>query len=193
MTSAVLTNECQRGAVGDLALWPALADAAKPMIPALAKLLDAARAHDIPVFHFNVVRPNDPTGSPTNAPLFRVANREGGCREGAPQADLVPELGSHKNDRIITKHHGIVSLAESGVDKALRDTGTNEVILTGVSANLAIPSLAFELVGLGYSVTIPRDAIAGVPPRYAEDVLKNTLALIATLTTVEELITRWDG
>jgi nicotinamidase-related amidase len=192
MTTAVLTNECQRGAIGDLALWPALAEAAKPMIPKLARLLDVARAHAVPVVHFNVARPNDPSGSPTNAPLFRVANREGGCREGTPQADLVPELGPKSGDRVITKRHGIVSILESGVDKALRDAGVDEVVLTGVSANLAIPSLAFELVGLGYSVTIPRDAIAGVPPSYAEDVLKNTLALIATLTTVDELTARWE-
>ena len=191
MTVAVLTNECQRGAIGDLALWPALAEAARPMIPALARLLEGARAAKIPVVHFVVARPADPSGFPTNAPLFRVANREGGCREGTPQADLVPELGPKPVDRVIAKRHGIVSIAESGVDEALRDLAADEVVLTGVSANLAIPSLAFELVGLGYEVTIPRDAIAGVPPSYADDVMKNTLSLIATLTTVDNLTAGW--
>jgi nicotinamidase-related amidase len=188
MTVAVLTNECQRGAIGDLALWPALADAARPMIPALARLLDGARAADIPVVHFVVERPPDPNAYPTNAPLFRVANREGGCRVGTPQAELVPELGPMPGDVVIPKRHGIVSLVESGVAEVLRETDADEVVLSGVSANLAIPSLAFELVGLGFSVTVPRDAIAGVPPRYADDVLKHTLSLIATLTTVDELM-----
>jgi len=191
MTVAVLTNECQRGAMGDLALWPALAESARPMIPALARLVDAARARKIPVVHYIVVRPGGPSGSPTNAPLFRVANRDGGCRVDTPQADLVPELGPARSDRVISKHHGIVSLASSGVHEALRENGVDEIVLTGVSANLAIPALAFEAVGLAYRVTIPRDGIAGVPPTYAEDVLKHTLSLVATLTTVDELIARW--
>jgi hypothetical protein len=32
-----------------------------------------------------------------------------------------------------------------------------------------------------------------VPSSYAEDVLKNSLSLVATLTTVEELTARWSG
>lgn len=191
MTVAVVTNECQRGAIGDLALWPALADAARPMIPNMARLVDAARARSILVIHYIVVRPKGRDGSPTNAPLFRIANREGGCRIGTPQAELVPELGPAPSDRVISKHHGIVSLAESGVDEALRTNGVDEIVLAGVSANLAIPALAFEAVGLGYWVTIPRDAIAGAPPDYAEDVLKRTLPLIATVTTVDDEVTRW--
>ena len=192
MTVGVLTNECQRGAIGDLALWPALADAARPMIPAVARLLDAARAHAIPVVHYVVERPACSDGSPTNAPLFRIANRDCGCRAGTPQAELAPELGPATTDHVIAKRHGIVSIASSGVDEVLRDNDVDEVVLTGVSANLAIPSLAFEAVGLGYRVTIPRDGIAGVPPAYAQDVMENTLSLIATLTTVDEVIARWE-
>ncbi|MGH2727273.1 MAG: isochorismatase family protein, partial [Actinomycetota bacterium] len=62
---------------------------------------------------------------------------------------------------------------------------------TGVSVNVAIQALAFEGVNLGYRVTIPRDAVAGVPPSYAEAVLENTLSLVATLTTTDELIDGW--
>ena len=36
MTAAVVTNECQRGAMGDLALWPALVEAAATVEPAYA-------------------------------------------------------------------------------------------------------------------------------------------------------------
>ena len=39
---AVVVNECQRGSIGDLALWPALRDAAAPIVPVIARLLDAA-------------------------------------------------------------------------------------------------------------------------------------------------------
>lgn len=191
MSLAVVTNECQRGAIGDLALWPALVDAARSMIPALARLLGAARIHGMPVAHCVAVRRADLRGANRNAPLFDVANRSGGLREGTGSVELVAELGPEPADLVFTKTHGVGSLRSTGVDAALRNLGVDEIVLTGVSVNVAIPALAFEAVNLGYRVTIPRDAVAGVPPSYANDVFDHTLSLLATLTTVDALLERW--
>ena len=38
---------------------------------------------------------------------------------------------------------------------------------------------------------IPRDAVIGHPTEYAELVLEHTLALLARLTTVDELMEAW--
>jgi hypothetical protein len=38
---------------------------------------------------------------------------------------------------------------------------------------------------------MPRDGVAGVPPEYASQVLDNTLRLLATLTTCEEISAAW--
>jgi nicotinamidase-related amidase len=191
MTVAVVTNECQRGSIGDIALWPALVDAARPMIPSLARLLGAARAAGVPVIHCLAVRRRDLRGASANAPLFEVANRAGGLRVGTPSAELMPELGPAPTDLLFPKTHGVGSLGSTGVDAALRSLGADEIVLTGVSVNVAIQALAFEAVNLGYRVTIPRDAVAGVPASYVDEVMKNTLSLVATLTTVEELTARW--
>jgi nicotinamidase-related amidase len=191
MSIAVITNECQRGAIGDLALWPALVDAARPMIAALARLIDAARSSGVPVVHCVAVRRADLRGANTNAPLFEVANRSGGLRAGTPAVDLVPELGPAPTDLILPKTHGVASLGSTGADAALRSLGVDTIAMTGVSVNVAIPALAFEAVNRGYRVTIPRDAVAGVPPSYADEVLKNSLSLVATLTTVDELVEVW--
>lgn len=193
MTVAVVTNECQRGAIGDHALWPALVDAARPMIPSLERLLGAAREHSIPVIHCAAIRREDLRGANTNAPLFDVANRSGGLREGTPAVELVPQLGPAPTDLVFPKTHGVGSLGSTGVDAALRNLGVDEIVLAGVSVNVAIPALAFEAVNLGYGVTIPRDAVAGVPSSYADDVLDNTLSLVATITTVDELTDRWSS
>ena len=188
MSFAVVTNECQRGAIGDLALWPALVDAARPMLPRLARLLDAARANHIPVVHCVAERRADLLGANTNAPLFHVANRSGGLRTGTPSIELMPELGPAPSDLVFPKRTGVGALGSTGVDAVLRNLGVDEIILTGVSVNVAIPALAFEAVNRGYTVTIPRDAVAGVPPSYADAVLANSLALVATLATVDEII-----
>ncbi|HLW18102.1 MAG TPA: cysteine hydrolase [Actinomycetota bacterium] len=194
MRVAVVTNECQRGAIGDLALWPALVDAAGVMLPALARLLDEARALKIPVVHCLAERRADLLGANTNAPLFGVANRSGGLRAGTPAVELVPELGRAPTDLLFPKRTGVGSIGSTGVDAALRNLGVDEIVLAGVSLNVAIPAIAFEAVNLGYRVTIARDAVAGVPDSYAEDVLENSLSLVATLTTVDELIAGWgDG
>jgi len=42
-------------------------------------------------------------------------------------------------------------------------------------------------------VVIPRDAVAGVPREYADAVLDNSLSLIATLTTADQLLDAWAG
>lgn len=191
MHPAVVTNECQRGAIGDLALWPALVESARPMIPALARLLGAARDSKLPVVHCVAVRRADLRGANTNAPLFDVANRSGGLRAGTPAVELVRELGPAPTDLVFPKTHGVASLGSTGVDAALRNLGVDTIVLTGVSVNVAVMALAFEAVNLGYRVTIPRDAVAGVPPSYAADVLRNSLSLVATLTTVDELIQSW--
>lgn len=191
MKAAVVTNECQRGAIGDLALWPALVDSVRPMIPMLARLLHAARDNGVPVIHCVAVRRADLRGANTNAPLFAVANRTGGLREGTPAVELVPELGPAPGDLVFPKTHGVASLGSTGVDAALRNLGVEHVVLTGVSVNVAIPALAFEAVNRGYQVTIPRDAVAGVPPSYADDALKDSLSLVATITTVSDLIDTW--
>ena len=191
MTVAVVTNECQRGAIGDLALWPALVDAAKPMLSSLVRLLATAREHAVPVVHCVAVRRADLRGANTNAPLFEVANRSGGLGEGTPAVELVPELAPAPGDLVFLKTHGVASLGSTGVDAALRNLGVDTIVLTGVSVNVALLALAFEAVNRGYWVTIPRDAVAGVPPSYADDVVKNSLSLVATITTVSDLIEQW--
>ncbi len=64
---------------------------------------------------------------------------------------------------------------------------------TGVSVNLGVLGLAIEAVNLGYRVVVPRDTVAGIPPAYADAVLDNTFPLIATLTTVDDLVTAWES
>ena len=58
--------------------------------------------------------------------------------------------------------------------------------------NVAIPNLVMEAVNRGFDVVLPRDAVCGIPAEYADAVIDNTLSLLATITTVEELATIWE-
>jgi nicotinamidase-related amidase len=189
--TAIVTNECQRGAIGDEALWPALAEAARPMIPSLARLVAVGREAGVAIAHFVAVRRPDLRGASSNAPLFEVAIRSRGLVRGTSAVDLVGELGPEPSDLFLEKTTGLASLHSTGFDAALRNLGIRTIVLTGVSVNVAIPALAFEAVNLGYRVVIPRDAVAGVPSTYVDDVFTHTLALVADLVTTDDLLVAW--
>jgi nicotinamidase-related amidase len=65
------------------------------------------------------------------------------------------------------------------------------LVVVGVSLNVAIPHLVFEAVSRSYQVVLPTDAVAGVPVAYGEAVVANSLALVATRTTTDELAAIW--
>ena len=189
--TAVVTNECQVGAIGDESIWPGLREAAAPMLPVLVRLLDDARKAGVRVAHFVAVRRPDMLAANRNAPLFDVSVKAKNLVLGSRSVELVPELGPSASDLVVRKTHGVASMRSTGLDNLLRNLGVDTVVLTGVSLNVAIPALAFESVNLGYRVVIPRDAVAGVPPEYGDEVLRRSLSLVAEIVDAKELHAAW--
>ncbi|WP_255397005.1 isochorismatase family protein [Mycobacterium sp. E342] len=65
------------------------------------------------------------------------------------------------------------------------------VVLAGVSLNLALPVTAGQLSDAGFHLIVARDAVAGTPPDYGQQVLTQTMAMLGRLTTIDELIASW--
>lgn len=189
--TAVVTNECQVGAIGDEAMWPALREAAAPMVPVLARLVDDARRAGVRIVHFLAVRRPDMLGANRNAPLFDVSTRAKNLVLGSSSVELIPELGPEPSDLVLRKTHGVASIRSTGLDNVLRNLGVDTVVLTGVSLNVAIPALGFEAVNLGYRVVIPRDAVAGVPIEYGDEVLRNSMSLVADVVDADDVRAIW--
>ena len=78
--------------------------------------------------------------------------------------------------------------AGTDLDATLRRRGIDTVVVAGVSLNVGITGLAIEAVNHGYKVLVASDAVIGVPIAYGDDVLRNSLAPIATLAKVDDLI-----
>lgn len=192
--TAVLTMEVQRGVVGDLSTIPALADSARAcgLIPSIARLLEAARASGASVIHCTAGFRADRASTPRNAPLISaLLKRPDHLVEGTPTVELVEEMGPEPGDHLSSRRHGVSPFGGTSLDATLRGLGISTVVATGVSLNLGIPGLAIEAVNLGYTVVVPTDAVCGVPEDYGRTVLKNTISLVATLTTVDEVIECW--
>ncbi|WP_230418508.1 cysteine hydrolase family protein [Catenulispora pinistramenti] len=194
---AVVTSELQNGVLGPSALFPQLADVARPHIPAMARVVDAARAAGVPVIHATVYRRADTRGANTNAGLFAAALRSARREDvqdllpGSKAAAVIDEIGLLDTDLELPRYHGLGPMYDSGLAAVLRNLGTRTVIPVGVSVNVAITNLVMDAVNAGFDVVLPRDAVAGVPAAYAESVIENTLRVLAVLTTSTDLAAAW--
>lgn len=193
--TAVITSEVQNGVVGRHSALPALAEAAAhEMLPCLGRLLPAARAAGVQVVHCTAYRRADGKGANTNARLFvGVQKSPVALLPGTPEVEVVAELGPEPEDLVLTRTHGLDPMAGTDLDPVLRNLGITTIVVTGVSVNVAITNLVMDAVNRGYTVVLPRDAVCGIPRSYADAVIDNTLALLAVVTTTDELIALWTG
>ncbi len=189
--TAVVTMELQRGVMGDLASFPELAAAADAtgVVPNTAQLLHAARRQRLPVVHCTAEFRQDRAGTVSNTPLHTaVLRRPGHLLVGTAAAELVAELGPAPEDVVVPRRHGVSPFGGTALDSTLRNLGVRVLVVTGVSVNVGVLGLCIEAVNLGYQVAVPTDAVAGVPADYATSVLEGSVALVATLTTTDEVL-----
>ena len=92
------------------------------------------------------------------------------------------------SDIICNRHHGVSPFAGTDLDAILGRHGIDTLVVAGVSLNVGITGLAIEAVNYGYRVLVARDAVIGVPVAYGDEVLRNSLAPIAALAEVDDLI-----
>jgi nicotinamidase-related amidase len=192
--TAMVTSECQVGVVGEQAIFPELAAVARGhMLTHVRQLVPAARRVGVDVIHAVALRRPDGRGSNRNARLFGAAAKAGVVLEpGSAEAAVLPDLFDAEHDLVSGRLHGIGPMAGTDLDALLRNLGVTTVVVVGVSVNVAVTNLVMDAVNLGYQVVLPRDAVAGVPPEYAESVIDHTLSLLATITTTSDLLRAWN-
>jgi nicotinamidase-related amidase len=190
--TAIVTQELQGAVVGPNAGLAALADEARrEALPNIARLLPGARSAGVPVVHCMVQRRADGLGSNSNAKLFTFGQQNVDITPGSEGATLLPEFGPDPRDLVLYRWHGLGPMGGTDLDAILRNLGVHTIVAVGVSLNVAIPNLVMDAVNAGYRVVLPRDAVAGIPADYGRAVIDNTLAMLATVTTTDELIAAW--
>lgn len=190
--TAVVTQECQEAVVGMRAGLAALADAARgEALPNIARLLPVARRAGVDVVHCLVQRRADGRGTNHNAKLFAVGATGVDITPDSPGTQLVPEIDVQPSDLVLRRWHGLGPMGGTDLDAILRNLGVTTIVAVGVSVNVAILNLVMDAVNAGYRVVLPRDGVAGIPAEYATAVIDNTLSLLATLTSTDDLIDAW--
>jgi nicotinamidase-related amidase len=191
--TAVLTQECQKGVLGSSPVFPQLAEAARvTAIPNMARLVAAARASSVRVVHCIAARRPDLAGHNTNARIFGAARKSGvSLAPGSEATEVIDEIGVTDSDIICVRLHGIGPFWGTDLDAILRNLGVKTVVAVGVSVNIAVTNLVMDAVNASYQVVLPRDAVCGLPADYADALIDNTLALLATVTTTDDVIGAW--
>lgn len=190
--TAVVTQECQGAVMGPRAGLAVLAaEARREALPNIVRLLPAARTAGVRIVHCLVQRRPDGLGSNHNARLFAGAGMGVDITPGSEGATLLGELGPEGEDLTLTRWHGVGPMGGTDLDAILRNLGVATIVAVGVSLNVAIPNPVMDAVNKGYRVALPRDAVAGYPTEYGAAMIENSLSLLATVTTTDELLATW--
>jgi nicotinamidase-related amidase len=192
--TALVLQEVQNGVVGPISALPALTEAAAAvgLIENCARLAASARACGVPVFHCTAKTRVDGKGGNRNARLFAGVKKSGVPLSPGSDAVQVPAaIGVDPGDIVLARYHGVGPMTGTQLDSMLRNLGVTTIVGVGVSLNIGMTNFAFDAVNRGYQFVMPADAVAGVPAEYAEAVLANTLALVATLTTTDAVVAAW--
>jgi nicotinamidase-related amidase len=193
-TTVVLTQECQRGVIGDLSALPALADAARTtgVIDNIGRIVEVGRDAGCPIVHCIAATRADRLGASTNAPLFAAAARGPVMLlPGSEAVEVVDGISDRESDIVSTRLAGLSPVNGTEVPMILRNLGARTIVIVGVSTNVAIPNATFDCVNAGFNVVIPRDAITGYPVEYTDHIVQNTLSVVAKICVTEELVAAW--
>ena len=189
--TALLFVECQRGVVGDLSVLPALAESARPALAAMGRLAAGARASGVQVAHLTYVPAAGGRTANRRAPLMRATASTAEWSDSHPAAQVVPEVGVAPGDLVFPRRQGISPVHRTEVLAVLRNLGVEEVVVAGVSTNLAVVLVAVGAADEDFAVTIPVDAVVGTPPEHHASVLAHSLAFVGRLVTVDVLLAEW--
>ncbi len=190
---ALITQECQRGVIGDQSAFPELAaNAQAGMIEAVVDLVEAAHEAGVQVIHCLAERRLDGRGANSNARLFQyMARSKFALHQGTEAAQLISEIPIDEQDIVLSRLHGLSPFQGTELDSILRNLGIKTIVGVGVSVNVAIQNLAFDAVNAAYQVVIARDAVTGFPLDYVDQVFTHTLSGITTVLPSEQIRSIW--
>lgn len=193
--AALVLTEVQPSVIGPNAPWPPLTEAAqkKNLVANVARMAKAARAAGAPVFHCTADSLPGSYGASRNTRLTGSARKlHAGDNTADPKGVLPYPENWEEGDILMPRFNGLSCMHGTALDQVLRNEGVTTVVLCGVSLAFGVLSTSIDTVDRGYQLVIPQDAVAGFPEDYAQAVLDNTLMMIGTLTTSDQVVEAWE-
>lgn len=170
--TALVVVDLQKGITGLPTAHPS-AD----VIAHAATLADAFRAKGLPVVLVRVTG-----GAP--------GRTEGPARSGQPAADwadIVPELGPHEGDIVVTKQQW-GAFYGTDLDLQLRRRGVTQVVVAGIATSIGVESTARSAYEHGYHVTIATDAVTDMSAEVHDNSVERIFPRLGETDTTAAII-----
>ena len=135
---------------------------ATALVAAIARLLDAMRARNWPVFHIHTRVAAD--GSDW-MPHWRRAGR-GECIAGTSGAEPPEALRPRSGETVLTKRF-FDAFDNEALVPALRAASVGTVIVAGIHTHACVREAAVSAYSRGFDVFVPTDAIGSYDPAHA--------------------------
>lgn len=158
------------------------------LIDTIGRLLAEARRVGTQVVYVTDERRADGLGAAHNLMVGRAMVGGGTVVSHGP---IVEELTPQPDDIAMAREHGMTGFYTTPLDAYLRNLGIRNVIIVGVSANIAVNGTSIEAMNRGYQVIVPSDAIAGDPPEYVEALLRYTIRNVALVAPTQQILDHW--
>jgi ureidoacrylate peracid hydrolase len=196
--TVVLVIECQNDLIhesniGSKGIGAALAAMVRErdLIGHVKRILEAARAADVPVVYVNKEsKPGIPVPS---APIFRLMKQRPLLAEGSWGAEVHPALQPRHGDYVIRRFLGVDAACDSSLFGTLQALGRTTLVAMGVSTNFAVEGTVRGAVDRLLEVVVPEDCCASVPHELHRFSIERILPLLGTVTTSDEVVTALIG
>jgi len=167
--------------------------ATRSIIPALTRLLAAARAAGTLVVHvgFWTLPDHGSDSGPWLAQRRRATySSDRVCIANSEGAEFIDELSPRPGEKVIHKHR-YSAFKGTDLDMLLRGHGIRTVITTGVSTNACVESTARDAFEFGNYLCVPRDGVASWDTRLHEATLDTMNHRFGLVITCGEIMTIW--
>ena len=144
----------------------------------MCKLLDAFRAHHLPVVLVNVA--GRAPGRTEQGPRGNLAFAEG-------WTELLPQLNRQPGDIAVTKRSW-GAFATTDLDHQLKARGVTQVVVTGVATSGGVEATARQAFEQGFNVIVAIDAVTDTREAAHRYSLENVLPRVGETGSIADIV-----
>jgi ureidoacrylate peracid hydrolase len=168
------------------------------MVPNLARFLDVARAHDVPVIYVTAIYNTDDNRYLSPVWLEHAERRRQGlyttiplCKEGSWGAQVIDELAPREGEMVVVKHR-YSAFIDTNLQAYLRNRGIKTILVTGVGTNGCVESTARDGFMLDHYTVTVSDCCSTYWREGHEAALRTLELLFGEVRESQDVIDAWN-
>lgn len=163
----------------------------RPAIDGCARLMEAARAADVPViFTRYVYMPDYSDGGLIPTELVPQMKEAGSLVNGTTDAEILPALAPLPGEVVIDKSRPS-SFYGTQLEPVLTSQGIRNLVIAGVTTNICVETTARDAGQRDYRVYVPADACAEFDESRHEHALGTIGFMFGRVNSVDDVVAAW--